>query len=93
MKDDPEADQFEVVKYPAIAGPTSGWTWATQEPIRGAPEPALVNDEDPIRSPRCPVRRRSARRMRRRARACTLKLLRPKGGALHPERYNLRRLR
>ena len=48
MNDDPEADQFEVVKYPAIAEADEWLDLATQELVRVEhSEPALVNDEDP----------------------------------------------
>ncbi|MCB0134197.1 MAG: terminase family protein [Caldilineaceae bacterium] len=94
MKDDPEADQFEVVKYPAIAEADEWLDMATQELIRVEhSEPALVNDEDPDQVAQ--VSSAAAKRApdAPEGTACTLKLLRPKGGALHPERYNLRRLR
>lgn len=61
MKDDDEADQFEVVKYPAIA----------------EADEYLDEETDLIVYDECPARGR---------------LLRRKGHALHPERYDIQKL-
>ena len=61
MREDPEADQFEVVVYPAIA----------------EHDEYLDEDTDLIEYDTCPARGR---------------LLRSKGAALHPERYDVMKL-
>ena len=65
MAADPEADQFEIVKYPAIAEHDEYLDPATDEIVR-------VNDDEPP--------------------APGWTLLRKKGEALHPERYDIVKL-
>jgi predicted phage terminase large subunit-like protein len=62
MKEDPEADQFEVIKYPAIA---EGDEWFDED------TGLIVLDETPENG----------------------RLLRLKGDPLHPERYDIEKLR
>lgn len=89
MKADPEADQFEVVKYPAIAETDEWLDPATDEIVR------LEHDDAPAAVDSCA----GGNRMRAVARADSrgldvkhLQYLRAKGEALHPARYDLRRL-
>ena len=89
MKADPEADRFEVIKYPAIAETDEWLDPATDEIIR------LEHDDAPAAVDTCA----GASRMRATARADSrglnvnhLQYLRAKGEALHPARYDLRRL-
>ena len=79
MREDPEADQFEIVKYPAIAEAHEFIDETTQQIIRVAADAAnqaeafeRAADEgyDPD----------------------TLRFLRMKGDALHPARYDLKKL-
>lgn len=69
-KDDPDIDQFEVVKYPALATADEYLDEDTSEIVQAAPE-------DPVAI---------AQTMRR------LRLLRKKGEALHPSRYDTNKL-
>lgn len=72
MKEDPDADQFEVVKYPAIAEDDEYLDTETDQIVYAASVEEL---NAPV--PRCPAH---------------LRLLRRKGAALHPERYDEKRL-
>ena len=88
MAHDEEADQFEIVKYPAIAEADEWLDPVTDEIVRithsEAVAPNLFHGELPA----------SARAAKMGIDVVTrsLKFLRAKGGALHPQRYDERKL-
>lgn len=89
MKADPDADVFEVVRYPAIAEADEWLDTTTDEIIRVEhDEPAATRDDD---APTCHMRAVS-RAHSRGLNVGHLRYLRAKGEALHPARYDLRRL-
>lgn len=89
MKADPEADVFEVVKYPAIAEADEWLDPTTDEIVRVEhDEPAAARDDDPQEC----QERATARAIARGLDTSHLRYLRAKGEALHPARYDLGRL-
>ena len=89
MKADPEADRFEVVKYPAIAETDEWLDPASDEIVR------LEHDDAPAAPDSCAGTSRIRATARADSRGLNVKhlqYLRAKGEALHPARYDLRRL-
>ena len=88
MAHDEEADQFEIVKYPAIAEADEWLDPATEEIVRIAHDeviPAnLLHEELPAYA--------RAAKMGVDVSGRALKFLRARGGALHPQRYDERKL-
>lgn len=88
MAHDEEADQFEIVKYPAIAEADEWLDPVTEEIVRIAHNevvPAnLLHEELPAYA--------RAAKMGVDVSSRALKFLRAKGGALHPQRYDERKL-
>lgn len=88
MVNDDEADQFEIVKYPAIAEADEWLDPVTDEIVRIAHNevvPAnLLHEELPAYA--------RAAKMGVDVSSRALKFLRAKGGALHPQRYDERKL-
>lgn len=88
MVNDDEADQFEIVKYPAIAEADEWLDPATEEIVRIAHNevvPAnLLHEELPAYA--------RAAKMGVDVSGRALKFLRARGGALHPQRYDERKL-
>lgn len=85
MAADPEADQFEIVKYPALAEADEWLDPQTGEIVRVSHDQEVHDPHD---------------RMVAQARAASLgvsfqglQFLRGKGGALHPQRYDERKLK
>lgn len=86
MANDPEADKFTVVKYPAIAEADEWLDEATQEIVRveHEDEAATVTSDDTT----CRLRA-YARAGAKELPTGHMRYLRAKGQALHPERYGL----
>lgn len=88
MVNDDEADQFEIVKYPAIAEADEWLDPVTEEIVRIAHNevvPAnLLHEELPAYA--------RAAKMGVDVSSRALKFLRARGGALHPQRYDERKL-
>ena len=88
MVNDDEADQFEIVKYPAIAEADEWLDPVTEEIVRIAHDevvPAnLLHEELPAYA--------RAAKMGVDVSSRALKFLRARGGALHPQRYDERKL-
>lgn len=88
MVNDDEADQFEIVKYPAIAEADEWLDPATEEIVRIAHSEAvpanLLHEELPAYA--------RAAKMGVDVSSRALKFLRARGGALHPQRYDERKL-
>ena len=88
MAHDDEADQFEIVKYPAIAEADEWLDPVTEEIVRIAHNevvPAnLLHEELPAYA--------RAAKMGVDVSSRALKFLRARGGALHPQRYDERKL-
>lgn len=89
MAADEDADQFEVIKYPAMAEADEWLDPATGEIVRiEHGDPAATRDDDAA-----VCRMRAVARARARGHdPHVLRYLRAKGEALHPARYDLRRL-
>lgn len=83
MANDPEADQFEVVKYPAIADGDEWLDTSTDEIIR-VPAPHTATDADPAMS----QLEATARAVQAGLDMNVVRYLRASGEALHPERYD-----
>lgn len=83
MAEDPSADQFELVKYPAIAEDDEYLDPETDTIVLGRDLPRVSPADEPNA-----VRRA----FKEGALAAKFKLLRNKGEALHPERYDLTKL-
>ena len=89
MKSDPEADRFEVVKYPAIAEADEWLDPTTDEIVRIEHDaPSATRDDATAACHMRAVARASARGLN----VGHLRYLRAKGEALHPARYDLGRL-
>lgn len=84
MKADPEADQFEIVKYPAVAEADEYLDTATDEIVYLQHELPTDNPHDPLVA--------AARASHMKFDTTGLQFLRGKGGALHPSRYDERKL-
>lgn len=80
MKDDPEADQFEVVKYPAVAEADEWIDPSTDE---------IVRDDIGMKTEWTQVEREMHIAAKDKQH---LRFLRAKGEALHPERYDIIKL-
>lgn len=89
MKDDPLADRFEVVKYPAIAESDEWLDPASGDIVRV--EHDTAGPKDGAEDSACQIRA-TARAIDRGMNPRHLRYLRAKGQALHPERYSLRQL-
>lgn len=83
MAQDPEADQFEVVKYPAIADGDE-WLDTTTDEIIRVPAPHEAMDADPAMAQIAATARAEVAGLD----TSTLRFLRASGEALHPERYD-----
>ena len=89
MSQDPEADQFEVIKYPAIAESDEWLDPATDQIVRIEHDDAAPDrDEDEATS----CMRATARAVSANLSVGHLRFLRAKGQALHPARYDIARL-
>jgi predicted phage terminase large subunit-like protein len=84
MADDPEADQFEMVKYPAIAEADEWLDPVTDEIVR-------ITHDMPVGAPHEAIPA-FARAMKLGHNPQHLQFLRGRGGALHPQRYDERKL-
>lgn len=91
MKTDDEADQFEVVKYPAIAETDEWFDTITNEIIRIEHDDPATTVEDEL-DPSLPQALARVRLSLKDVGGRALKYLRAKGEALHPARYDLGRL-
>jgi predicted phage terminase large subunit-like protein len=94
MADD-EADQFEVVKYPAIAEADEWLDPTTDEIVRIAhSDPRLLPgpDDDLVETSHAEMLRAIARAAGAGYDPATMKFLRPRGEALHPARYDVLKL-
>jgi predicted phage terminase large subunit-like protein len=87
MASDPDADQFEVVKYPAVAEQDEWVDMHTDEIIRIASQAPDFFDPDPASAPLAQAQATENARAQGYDTSC-LRFLRPKGQALHPERYD-----
>lgn len=96
MATDPDADQFEIIKYPALADTAEFLDLESDEIIRIDTELAF----DPVKAESDPLV--YAQVLESNARACALraghdnnqlKYLRPKGAALHEARYDVKKLK
>lgn len=83
MANDPEADQFEVVKYPAIADGDEWLDTSTDEIVR-VPAPHTATDADPAMI----QLEATARAVQAGLDLNVVRYLRASGEALHPERYD-----
>ena len=94
MKSDDEADQFEIVRYPAIAEADEWLDPATDEIVRveHAEAPATLADEEGEECAATLRLRATARAQAQGLPTAHMRYLRAKGEALHPARYGLRRL-
>ena len=96
MAADPEADQFEIIKYPAIAEHAEFLNTATDEIIKvDTPlsfDPVMF-DNDPDGYSELLAKSAIAAAKRQGHEPKDLKFLRPKGEALHTSRYDVRKLR
>lgn len=94
MADDPEADQFEIVKYPAIAEADEWLDPVTDKIVRV--EHGLETAEADMDDFATSHMQATARAVKCGHNVQGWRFLRPKGQALHPERYDrvkLRRIR
>lgn len=94
MKADNEADQFEIIKYPAIAE-TDEWLDPTTDEIvrvEHTEAPATLADEEDEGCAAAVRLRAVARAEAQGLPAAHMRYLRAKGEALHPARYGLSRL-
>jgi predicted phage terminase large subunit-like protein len=90
--DDIHVDQFEVVKYPAIAEADEWLDLATEQIVRLEHQDApLISDSD-LRNAAASVVFAQDRASAAGMDTTNLKLLRAKGAPLHPERYDLNKL-
>lgn len=88
MASDPEADQFEVIKYPAIAETDEWLDTVTGQIVRiEHDEPEALEDN----ATACQMRA-VARATQKGLPVGSMRYLRSKGEALHPARYSLRQL-
>lgn len=96
MASDPEADQFEIIKYPALADAAEFLNLETDEIIRVDTQLAFdtgLSEKDPVQY--LSILEKAARRAAVSAghKDAELKFLRPKGAALHEARYDVKKLR